>query len=436
MSPRPYCCTASQILRLKLKSPVPNSFNADGCTKRSSSPRQISSAQTGRCGGLRSCAHESLSETFPLHSINQYLPTRPPGPRLLTAPVFEHNGRRMSGKTFKDTIRQKKENMKACMDRAQTTSTWMSLLSSYMTSYLTFESDRVVALRGVSELFRSLCPDHQLENSTYHSGLWSTDVLRQLSWARRLDRKDWPQRRRDERYLIPTWSPLREPGVYTYFGKHDPLVLLPNKFISWDVSYLDKLGRATDWRGCQMHLQGVLTHVKICAERSRVYPQHEEVYPADTGEADNLEVIWDNAEELEIARRRALPVEFRALIMALTVFQHDCYDELPSSMTGIVLIGVLLRDFTAPGEDSIPPDSKRAPRWVRCGLLIGRFINDSKEEYELQRQEIFRVQTTFQIPQKYGVIWDLEDLEEGDKAKWRWKQRRLHDPILEDIYIV
>lgn len=193
-----------------------------------------------------SCAHASRSDTFPIQDDRQ--------------------------KRFIDKVQEKKTAMMGRIERTEPTKGWMSVLHGYTPTTLTFDDDRLVALNGLSSFFRSLYPN-QLKNAEYHSGLWSTDIMKQLPWQRLPEEHDPPARVPSSEYLIPSWSPLKDIGrrsntpTYRLYLNPNPMFLdismLPNRFVSMDTSSLDQFGRATSWKGCQMHLKGVLVHINL-----------------------------------------------------------------------------------------------------------------------------------------------------------------------------
>lgn len=358
-----------------------------------------------------SCAHASLSEAFPIHDNRQ--------------------------QRFIDRIQEKKNAMMGRIERFGPTKSWMSVLHGYTPTTITFDGDRLIALKGISSLFRGLYPNH-LQNAEYHSGLWSTDIMEQLPWERIPEEHHPPDRESTSDYPIPSWSPLKDIGrrstTSTYSLLSNPvfsdMFMLPNRFVSMDTSQLDEFGRATSWESCQMHLQGVLVHVKLIDSYPheklglRAYQMAHAVGHAYT----RVTIIWDNAEEQALA---ASAPDHQ--LQALTICAG--YRRFDSSEVDFLLCGILLRAFNAQARSQSPG---RTRRWVRCGSFQGIFLrtHGGSMHASQAQKEVSKYENAFQITQKYGISWELENPEEDDKHKWRWRQRYLHDPELEDIYIV
>lgn len=305
---------------------------------------------------------------------------------------------------------------------------WQSVLERYVPTLVTFGDDRLVALRGVAQLFRSLYPD-ELMNAEYHSGVWSTDIMRQLLWQsggastlqiRKQNVERDPTTRISTNYYIPTWSPLRASSLfqgtfdYDYFGQHK---LLPNRFISIDTSRLDDLGRASDMSGCELTLEGVLVDITVIPHKIC------EAYP--TVHAGSLKEFircrWDNSNEETLAAR-APDNCYRTLNIATRI-----------SRSRFSLIGILLRPLNEQETFKCP---QATPRWVRCGILrTDYYFGDNIRDMEGFMRTINELHNAFQLTREYGVKWEVDNIEKADQRD-HWHLRRLHDPTLERICIV
>lgn len=357
------------------------------------------------------CAHASRSQAVPPEPLDYF-----------------HIGEK-SPRRFLDDVQQKKHGVMTRKESSHLATSWASVLSGYARTAVTFSDDRLVALGAIATFFRSLYPD-QLRKAEYHSGLWSTHVLPQLTWR---NDPSWrpvpfstqtfePPARRTTKHPIPTWSPLRE-SRWLNIGalRYSPETFLPNKFISMNTSRLDDLGRATDWRGCEMHLQGALVHITYrdadCVrKRSTKWRAHP------TGHKGLcMPVIWDN-EDGEASEPIAPRTPIRALLIVANV------------PTGgdLWIHGILLQALT-----NIRVHPERISRWARCGSFWETFDlykSDSTEKARTCKQTLADFETAWKIPQNYAVTWELENPEEKSE-NWRWRHRRLREPNLEDIYI-
>jgi hypothetical protein len=73
---------------------------------------------------------------------------------------------------------------------------WASVVNKYSRGSLTFPTDKLVALSGIAEKFRSL-----LNTDTYLAGLWRGDLRNQLLWHVAPGSKALPRS-----YIAPSWS--------------------------------------------------------------------------------------------------------------------------------------------------------------------------------------------------------------------------------------
>lgn len=308
---------------------------------------------------------------------------------------------------------------------------WMEVLHGYTSTTLTFDGDRLVALKGISDFFRSLYPD-QLRNAESHSRLWSTNMIQQLPWQRIAEEHDQPARVPSTEYAIPSWSPLKDigRGSETDILLSNPIFLgilmLLNIFLSMDTSHLDKLGRATSWEGCQMHLQSVLVHITPIES----YPNQklrtlQVAHPAGHGNAQTT-ISWDNTEEQALAASSA-----DHQLQGLTI-GGGCRGWDPFGLD-FSPFGILLRPSNAQAHSNT---SRHTRRWVRCASFRSILFRTHGGLHASQaHMNVIKYVNAFQISRKYGVSWELKNPED-DYRKWLWRKNHLHDPELEDIYIV
>lgn len=311
-----------------------------------------------------SCCHTSCSETFPTNDNRE--------------------------RQFTDELQQTKNAMMGYSESMRPMESWKSVLLRYSSTNLTFDDDRLVALKGISDVFRSLHLK-QLRGAECHSGVWSVDIWKQLMWERvhRPGDTKLPAPKGTTNYLIPTWSPLKDIGSET----SDPLsrerfedvFVLPNRLVSMNTSSLDEFGRASSWKGCQMHLQGVL--VGLVLDSIRGFPGTRMAHPA--GQADiRLEVRWDGSEK---TLATSLPNhQLKALLLVAG------YRDVRLIGRFFSLFGITLRPFNLEADLEAPQDARR---WVRCGTF--RTLADFGQ-YDTQ-QEVLEYEHAFQIAQKYGV---------------------------------
>lgn len=139
----------------------------------------------------------------------------------------------------------------------------------------------------------------------------------------------------------------------------------------------------------------------------------------------HVTISWDNAEEQTLAVSATDPQ-----LQALTI----CADHrrFASSEVDFLLRGMVLRPFNTQVRPGSPQYTRR---WVRCGSFQGIVKTYGGLNANQAQNEVVKYENAFQITQKYGVSWELGNPED-DKHEWRWRQRHLHDPELEDICIV
>lgn len=180
-------------------------------------------------------------------------------------------------------------------------------------------------MRGYSDLYAE-----QLGEAEYHSGLWSTNILPQLMWTStswRLEpssAKRQPPVKTGAKHTIPTWSPLKNlEGLHTTMSFPSGAVLRPNRVISMDISQLahDAFGRAANWKGCQMRLQGVLVNMSlntpICSGEDHG-ENYDRAHPTGHLEVP-VDITWDDADSQKEALASSAPDN---QLQGLTIFMH------------------------------------------------------------------------------------------------------------------
>lgn len=383
-----------------------------------------------------SCAHASLSQTFPLRSVAEI------NQAIIDTEYFD------SRLSFFDSIRYMKSKIQGRAQGPQTAQSWAaswhSILSCYAATSVTFGDDRLVALMGISDLFRSLYAE-QLGEVEYHSGLWSTNILPQLMWTNTSWRLKPSSGKRQPpvktaKHTIPTWSPLKNlGGLHTSMSFPSGTVLLPNRIISMDTSQLagDAFGRAADWKGCQMHLKGVLVNISlstpICSGEEHG-ECHNRAHPTGHPEVP-VDITWHDADlQKEALASLAPDNQFQGLAISVNLYNAS------EKVVFFAIYGIILK-LSSGREDADTPQGGR--RWMRCGSFrnpgSGPYGNNFVDGHNECHQKVIKYENAFQIAQKYGIRLELPEnstVGEWNEAKRDWRQRHLHDPELEDICII
>lgn len=102
---------------------------------------------------------------------------------------------------------------------------WHGLLRQYTTLQLTVSSDRLVALSGVAQYFKSLAS----EDDFYIAGLWRKRLAAEMLWQLKetASREDWEKRKKTRHYLTFSWISVqgevenRASPHLDYFGFRD-----------------------------------------------------------------------------------------------------------------------------------------------------------------------------------------------------------------------
>lgn len=296
---------------------------------------------------------------------------------------------------------------------------WEGVLESYTGTAVTFGDDRLAAISGVSNLFRTLFPD-QLLNTGYHSGVWClnfTDGLyQQLLWAG--DRNfPLPSHRHSATLPIPSWSPVSFAGKITNHSRGMNSSLLPLEFVSLDSSQLDMFGRARNQAQCILHLRGVL----VTVDTARLYDEDEFEKWSKNYRVRNewqrsslsrqgdlpMPIKWDSEEERRLAGTS----------------NHNGYAVLGFNMDLSVpyFIGLLLRPLES------PISSNGGKGWVRCGLID--FCDSGKNIWLRVFGEAYQLN-------RHGFTWMPDRVQHYERANSGYWRYLWTPPDLEDIYIL
>lgn len=287
---------------------------------------------------------------------------------------------------------------------------WGKLLRYYIRTSVTHKDDRLVAIAGLAKVYQSLYP-RALGSAGYHSGLWSTCIIKQLSWHTSTINIDLPKSRYTADHFIPSWSPVSCDGdikwgdVPSYFWK------VPIEF-NMNTSGLDQFGRAKTIEQGILHLRGVLIDMTLGPVLFDDGKVENLVWPS-THQDMAFRIDWDNEEEIHSAAQSLPSSRFRALILS---FRRAW--EMPE--------GLLLR----PHQND---DSRSPERWVRCGYVSVGYGSFSENPLEyvweairLDRYGVDRVDKrhSWQLDPR----WQIE-------PKWQLEPTG-REPDLDDIYLV
>lgn len=261
--------------------------------------------------------------------------------------TYPRPGKDQFAKYFKDLLRGDHLFLTSPEESIVPMERWLALLELYSATSVTDKSDRVVAIMGLVERLREL---YRLpfQDSMYHSGMWSTDIVRQLLWKGHNRRMVPKSRFTSTTHPIPTWSPftydgeIMHPCIFTRIGS-----FLAVKCVKFPQS--DHLGRAETIDEGMLHLSGVLVTMEFSTNDSisdalgtDVTEAHPKGYPDVV-----VEIHWDSVEDKE--KSGASPSDHRALVCV--------YD--PGRLGGPY--GILLRPCNQ--------QANRTQDWVRSGFI-------------------------------------------------------------------
>lgn len=233
---------------------------------------------------------------------------------------------------------------------------WMRVLTFYLQTTVTFDEDRPIAITGMARYLQSVSAE--LQEAKYHSGLWSTQILRQLLWAqpdvcaKLVDSSHWA-------HPLPSWTPLKCRVRITESAFRMNLIYwLPKGFGTSTVRYLarnasfradglDRFGQACTPQDLTLHLQGVVVDLKTITPRD-VYRVHPIGYEDATAKA-----VWDSVSETHLVQ------EWNGHFQGVTVqvaYQEDYLE----------LSGLLLTPFTHSAD--VRPIAT-CMQWTRVGVF-------------------------------------------------------------------
>lgn len=338
-----------------------------------------------------SCSHASFSQIFPRGRLESFYTQKP----------------------VVDGLRAKKAALMVPDDCTDPIKAWMEALMYYTGTSVTYGDDRLAAISGIANTFRALFPA-QFGDASYHSGVWSIELVRQLGWHR-VSTEDPPGCRFATNHYMPSWSPagfkgrVFQYGTYTkdalpiefisldtsevdsffQYGPHTKDAL-PIKFISLNTSEVDSFGRAKEAKQSVLHLRGVPVEMTL-------EPRSEELAAWPTGYPYvKVDLLWDSLAEMNSAR------EDSASYRSLALYGSPDSGEVE---------GLLLRNLQVSKDSAGEPCN----RWVRCAWFRWNFWKSGYTSY--------LAGTAFQF-ERYGLTWGKL---KGNKFR---KKRR------EDVFIV
>lgn len=288
-----------------------------------------------------------------------------------------------------------------------TCDTWTGMISSYSGTSVTVNEDRLAAIAGVANLFRTRFFD-ELRESEYNSGVWSTlerpnGLQKQLAWKG----LSFPARRYSAGHPIPSWSPMSFDGEIRYMIMINSL---PVEMVNMGSSQLDGFGRAMEQAQCILHIRGVLVEVDITQLEEDEARGHSSAHV--TGHEDvPIPIQWDTKEERQLAAGMDPRTYARLLVLDLDL-------SFDVTVNTLYFSGILLR----PLDGILSSDGSRV--WVRCGSINFRGEEDLPDSYLRHVKEVFQIE-------KYGLVW-VSPSGEYDFGSWH-KASIPHD--LQDIYI-
>lgn len=301
---------------------------------------------------------------------------------------------------------------------------WVKLLHFYSRTSVTYAGDRVAAIRGIAQTFRSIHPE-TLRDAEYHSGVWSTDISRQLLWVNAQNyftrtRPD-PEPFSSNPFCLPSWSPLSYgPNTETldipYYGRQyldsDPSDDILVSHARIDTSNLDPLGRAHTQENCMMTLRGAL-----------------------------VELTCDQVPQEQDLRPRWHPVKYPAekVLVEFDYSKASSRGFLPPALLDIISVHALVLEFSPRGMLGLllrphkGLSSLDGPiRWSRVGVMCMRPEVDWMGSAEWPWRRYY---DAFEI-RRHGFDWEVENTDVTEDNKIRWRRRQVGTPDLEDLNLV
>lgn len=347
-----------------------------------------------------SCSDASCSELFP-----ENIPTL--GDEIKEPPLFV------------DKLRSQKVALKSGKDPIDI---WMDVISSYSRTSVTFLDDRIVAIAGIARLFSSWFPD-LLDSADlfghFHSGIWSTKVIRQLLW--RCDSIQLACRSQDYQSYIPSWSPLSSLRCYPmHIYNYKTITLAEYVEIgssgTTGVFGTDQFGRVQNESQAVLHLRSVLVPMIVRDKYTGLIFQDKEAPLEDDmmgdefmddqegdgdrdlddmmgdemiddelgeeGEEGEEEIIrldsvvrlkdysgkgfvmnWDTVEDWE---RALSPSKVNGVDLRALPCEVQQSDNLPGQP---MIVGIVLRPDSEAFHRTIKNDEIHRNLWVRCGFF-------------------------------------------------------------------
>jgi hypothetical protein len=213
---------------------------------------------------------------------------------------------------------------------------WHNLLSTYTARQLTFETDRLPALSGISSRFQSLV------GSSFAAGLWKCDLPFDLCWEADNQAPGATIRPASSDKIAPSWSwaSVNGPIFFHDFNADDvvePMCVVED--VQCNVLGKNPFGRVKDG---YVRLRGTLAHIQIdCSE-----PTNPDTYTigSDPNEREPLMVdcmlAVSNGKPKRATKADQLAA-FSAVVPCMLVFRHENEGD---SAYHVLVLGQIDRD--------------------------------------------------------------------------------------------
>ncbi|KAG6362451.1 hypothetical protein INS49_010681 [Diaporthe citri] len=228
------------------------------------------------------------------------------------AEVYPRPGKAKFAKHFEDLLRDDHLLLTSPEESIVPMERWLILLELYSATSVTEKSDRVVAITGLIERLKELYAQ-PYQDSMYHSGIWSTEIARQLLWQGDSGPMLPKSRFNSATHRIPTWSPFSYDGKITNPSrKARSQGFLPVKCVKFPQP--DHLGRANNTDKGMLHMSGVLVPMDVSTDHPNSGTFGTNMTKAHPrGYADVVMAIhWDSVEDKK--KSEAPAPDHRALI--------------------------------------------------------------------------------------------------------------------------
>jgi len=136
-------------------------------------------------------------------------------------------------------------------DHWSLSTTWQLLVENYSTMEFTFESDRLVALMGISSRLQERFKDH------FVFGLWRKYLLQGLCWQRSSRLKD-----RADSNIAPSWSWIASKGEVKFPLKNAESITWLLEIVDVDDD-LDTLSFDRTQSECKLKVKGLLQNISF-----------------------------------------------------------------------------------------------------------------------------------------------------------------------------